>query len=82
MYLDLATGLCVFEADIAVRNGVDLKMQQVNSCATGCLECRSNVIFCTKCDSLNSYFITPDQRCILASLVGDGYRADSTLGTI
>ena len=82
MYLDLATGLCVFEADIAVRNGVDLKMQQVNSCATGCLECRSNMIFCTKCDSTNNYYITPDQRCILASLVGDGYRADSTLGTI
>ena len=82
MYLDPATSLCVFEANIAVRYGVDLNMQQVSICATGCLECRSNVIFCTKCDSFKNYFITPDKRCILANLVGDGYRADATLGTI
>ena len=67
VYLDPISGTCVTEASISIGRGVDLVMQEVGACATGCLECQSNTIFCTKCDNSNNYFIMPDKRCILAS---------------
>ena len=83
-YLDVSANQCIYFSIIPNTKGANLLTGLVASCSdTHCFICNANNTNCTRCDTLNSYYMnTTTNICILSSTIATGMGANDTTGIV
>jgi hypothetical protein len=83
-YLEQSTYDCLLRTTLPDRKGPNLGTKVVLSCSDpACLDCRTNYIQCSACDTTNFYYLdTGVKNCLLVSTIPTRFGANLTSGFI